>query len=367
VGLLVFTIGLIFSSNYGSASSVTPSVVPVNSTCSQVAPGTTQVTIDPISDGTFTDGTLLTTLVLQSESDPDLLDFTANIGVDAVLVRGSAAEANLYAYNPERTGDTALSSTITTITSVAFCYDVDPPTSTPTDTPTNTATSTPTDTPTNTPTNTPTGTPTNTPTGTPTDTPTNTPTNTPTDTPTNTPTNTPTGTPTDTPTNTPTNTPTDTPTNTPTDTPTNTPTNTPTPTPTSTPTFTPTPSTFHGCTPGYWKQSQHLDSWLATGFVPNQTLESVFDVPDGFGLDNLTLLDALGLQGGSGTTGAARTLLQAGVSALLNSAHPDLDYPRTTSAVITDVNAALASGNRTTMLNLAKSLDRDNKRGCPID
>ena len=31
------------------------------------------------------------------------------------------------------------------------------------------------------------------------------------------------------------------------------------------------------------------------------------------------------------------------------------------------VNAALASGNRTTMLNLAKSLDRDNKRGCPID
>jgi hypothetical protein len=320
-----------------------------------VAPGTSQLAIDPVADGTFLDGVLTVILDLRTESDPDLVDFTSNNGVDAVIVRGSTADANLYAYNPEAVGDTALSSTITTITSVTFCYDVDPATTTPTDTPTSTATNTPTDTPTNTPTNTPTGTPTNTPTNTPTDTPTNTPTNTPTDTPTNTPTNTPTSTPTDTPTNTPTNTPTDTPTN------------TPSPTPTNTPTFTPTPSTFHGCTPGYWKQSQHLDSWIATGYAPNQTLESVFDIPDALGLDNGTLLEALTFKGGSGNNGAARTLLQTGVAALLNSAHPDLDYPRTVAAVIADVNAALASGNRTTMLNLAKSLDRDNKRGCPIN
>jgi hypothetical protein len=113
---------------------------------------------------------------------------------------------------------------------------------------------------------------------TPTPTPTNTPTNTPTPTPTNTPTATPTHTPTPTPTNTPTATPTNTPT--PTATPTNTP--TPSPTPTNTPTATPTPVVAQGCTPGFWKQDQHFDSWQV--FTQSQTLESVFDVPYALGL-----------------------------------------------------------------------------------
>jgi hypothetical protein len=130
---------------------------------------------------------------------------------------------------------------------------------------------------------------------------------------------------------------------------------------------TPTPVPFEGCTPGYWKQPQHLDSWLATGFSPNQTLESVFDVPDSFGLDNRTLLQALSFRGGSGTTAAARILLRAAVAALLNSAHPDIDYPRTTAEVIADVNAALASGNRSVMLALAAELDADNNFGCPLN
>ena len=90
----------------------------------------------------------------------------------------------------------------------------------------------------------PTSTATNTPTDTPTGTPTSTPTDTPTGTPTSTATNTPTDTPTGTPTNTPTNTPTGTPTSTPTNTPTGTPTSTSTSTPTSTSTSTPTPSAY---------------------------------------------------------------------------------------------------------------------------
>jgi hypothetical protein len=207
--------------------------------------------------------------------------------------------------------------------------------------------------------------PTPTPTNTPTDTPTNTATPTPTKTPTDTPTNTETPTPTNTPTDTPTNTATPTPTNTPTDTPTNTATPTPTNTATSTPTNTPTPPPMEGCTPGYWRQSQHFDSWV--GYTQAQTLESVFDVPDAFGLDNATLLQALGFGGGSGTTGAARILLRAAVAALLNAASPDVDYPRSVASVIADVNAALASNNRSTMLNLAASLDADNNRGCPLD
>ena len=142
-------------------------------------------------------------------------------------------------------------------------------------------------------------------------------------------------------------------------------TNTPTNTSTNTPANTPIP--FQGCTPGYWKQTQHLDSWLATGFSPNQTLESVFDVPNQFGLDNKTLRQALSFKGSTTNTGAAQILLRAAVSALLNSAHPDIDYPRTTAEVIAQVNAALASNNRNTMLSLAAELDADNNLSCPLN
>lgn len=123
---------------------------------------------------------------------------------------------------------------------------------------------------------------------------------------------------------------------------------------------------FQGCTPGFWKQKQHLDSWAATGFSPNQTLESVFDVPDSFGVDNVTLLKALSFNGNSSLTGAAKVLLKAGVAALLNSASPGVDYPLTTAEVIAQVNAALASGDRNTMIALAEQLDAYNSLSCPL-
>jgi uncharacterized repeat protein (TIGR01451 family) len=121
---------------------------------------------------------------------------------------------------------------------------------------------------------------------------------------------------------------------------------------------------LEGCTPGFWKN--HLAAWAATGFSPNQTLESVFDVPDALGLDDATLLTALSFSGGGDTAGAARVLLRAAVAALLNSASPDVDYPLTTAQVIAAVNAALASGDRSTMLALAAQLDAFNNLGCPI-
>jgi hypothetical protein len=95
-------------------------------------------------------------------------------------------------------------------------------------------------------------------------------------------------------------------------------------------------------------------------------LESVFDIPNSYGLDNFTLLQALNFQGGTGTTAAARILLRAGVSALLNSASPDVNYAFSTQAVISVVNAALATGNRTTMLTIAAQLDLYNNSGCPL-
>jgi hypothetical protein len=93
----------------------------------------------------------------------------------------------------------------------------------------------------------------------------------------------------------------------------------------------------------------------------------VFDVPDSLGLDNVTLRQALSFKDGPGTAGVARILLRAAVAALLDSAHPDIDYPRSTADVIADVNAALASLDPSTMLDLAAELDADNNLGCPLN
>jgi hypothetical protein len=120
-----------------------------------------------------------------------------------------------------------------------------------------------------------------------------------------------------------------------------------------------------GCTPGYWKN--HPNSWAATGYSPSQTLESVFDVPNTYGLDNVQLRAALSLSGGPGTAGAVRLLLHHAVAALLNASHPGVDYPRRARDIIAQTNTALASGSRTTMLGLKDGFDRDNNRGCPIN
>ena len=65
-------------------------------------------------------------------------------------------------------------------------------------------------------------------------------------------------------------------------------------------------------------------------------------------------------------TGAAQILLRAAVAAVLNAMHGDVDYTIKLQQVITDVNAALASGNRNTMTKLATTLDKYNNKNCPL-
>lgn len=125
----------------------------------------------------------------------------------------------------------------------------------------------------------------------------------------------------------------------------------------------PPPGGDEGCTPGYWKN--HLDSWV--GYGPYQVVGTVFSASNPYGLDTLTLLDALKFKGGPGEDGGARILLRAAVAALLNASNSGVEYPRTTAEIIADVNAALASGNRNTMLALKDGLDADNNLGCPLN
>ncbi len=121
-----------------------------------------------------------------------------------------------------------------------------------------------------------------------------------------------------------------------------------------------------GCTPGYWKQSQHFDSW--SGFTPTQTVNSVFSgVTGSFGSE--TLLTALQGGGGPGIDGAKEILLRAAVAAALNAQSPTVDYSLTLAQVVSQVNAAIASGDRNTMLTLAATLDAANNGigGCPLN
>lgn len=119
-----------------------------------------------------------------------------------------------------------------------------------------------------------------------------------------------------------------------------------------------------GCTPGYWKN--HPNSWPPTGYAQTMTVENVFDVPDKFNLDSKTLLQALSFTGGPYDVGAARILLRAATAAVLNAAHPDVDYPLTAAEIISQVNTALM-GKRAQMLSLKDTLDMYNNFGCPIN
>jgi hypothetical protein len=121
---------------------------------------------------------------------------------------------------------------------------------------------------------------------------------------------------------------------------------------------------FAGCTPGYWKN--HPDAWEPTGYTTDQMVSSVFTVPQGIDqqLANKSLIDTLDGGGGPDVDGAAQILLRAAVAALLNAAHPDINYPLTVAQIINDVNAALASLDRDTILALATKLDNFNNLGC---
>lgn len=124
----------------------------------------------------------------------------------------------------------------------------------------------------------------------------------------------------------------------------------------------------YGCTPGYWKQTQHFDSWEEA--TPDRLLAHPDPTawsfkPTGDRADD-TFLDALNYQGGPGAAGAEQILLRAAVAGWLNAAHETVGYPIRRHEIVTQVNAAIKSGDRQRMLQLAAYLDGLNNLGCPI-
>jgi len=118
-----------------------------------------------------------------------------------------------------------------------------------------------------------------------------------------------------------------------------------------------------GCSLGFWKN--HTGAWETLDAAAS--VGSLFTEAAAHGLDDATLLQALSFHGGSTLTGAAQNLLRQAVAAVLNAYHGSVDYPRTVAEITLDVNAALNSGNRSTILSLAAALDGDNNLGCPLE
>lgn len=143
-----------------------------------------------------------------------------------------------------------------------------------------------------------------------------------------------------------------------------------------------------GCTPGYWMQCQHLDSWAATGFKPNDKFNTVFGVTQYINPKNnqpYTLLECMGLQGNGtcspdskqpncgssphglaiGKMGCDPVSVNLGfhaVAALLNAAHPNVNFGYT-SGELTE----LFRNNLHRPDKLKDSLAMLNERGCPLN
>jgi hypothetical protein len=108
-----------------------------------------------------------------------------------------------------------------------------------------------------------------------------------------------------------------------------------------------------GCTPGYWKQPQHFDSYAAP-YAPTDQFSAYFE--DAF--PGLTLRDVLA-QGGGGLNALGRHT----VAALLNSASPNVSFAFTSQDVIDAFNGVFPGGDYET---LKDQFEAQNQSGCPL-
>ena len=112
---------LIFSPTLAAATHITPEILVDNPDCIFLNASFNELKVDPPTGGNHDDGVLFVTLTFPG-GVPDSVDWTSNIGVDAVIVKGGP-NANVYLY-AEEFFDTGLVTPPTFgISHVSFCYD----------------------------------------------------------------------------------------------------------------------------------------------------------------------------------------------------------------------------------------------------
>jgi len=116
------------------------------------------------------------------------------------------------------------------------------------------------------------------------------------------------------------------------------------------------PGGGEGCTPGYWKQEQHFDSWR-NPYDPGDSFNTYFDNA----FPGMTLLEVL-KQGGGGLNALGRHT----VAALLNAASAGVDYAFSPASVIASFDAVYP-GTKDDYETLKDTFERENERGCPLN
>jgi hypothetical protein len=125
LGAVFAAVGLVGLAGAGVAgsASVSPTVVEGNPTCTDLG-YPSELKVDPPTSGVHSDGTLTVTV----DIDGALVDWTSDIGVDAVIVKGGPV-ANVYTYVPPSTGDDDLVTATNPsndapygLSHLAFCY-----------------------------------------------------------------------------------------------------------------------------------------------------------------------------------------------------------------------------------------------------
>jgi hypothetical protein len=110
-----------------------------------------------------------------------------------------------------------------------------------------------------------------------------------------------------------------------------------------------------GCTPGYWKQEQHFDSWV-DWISPEQYFDDYFGAGP-----HVTLLEALWMKGGG-----ENAFLRHAVAALLNANHPDVEYRYYHPDVMQIVQDTYAA-NPPPFEAVKDDFAYWNEMGCPLD
>jgi hypothetical protein len=117
-----------------------------------------------------------------------------------------------------------------------------------------------------------------------------------------------------------------------------------------------------GCSPGFWSRRADVarfpSAWPSTGYNPSGDLDAEFEVVPPY-TTHMTLLDAQ-----NSRSGGLNALARQAVAALLNSAHPGIDFDLNVDEVRTAFLTALESGDFKPAEKLLKDL---NDQGCPID
>jgi hypothetical protein len=113
-----------------------------------------------------------------------------------------------------------------------------------------------------------------------------------------------------------------------------------------------------GCTHGFWKNNP--GAIQAAAFDPNASFEAVVGVDLAGGLDGISLIRVLDLGGGG-----VHALLRHAVAALLNAAHPTLDFRFTEAEVVIMVRDALRGW--ADIEQTKDILETANEQGCPLE